>query len=776
MPTPLQSNSASLDAASLGVAFTTANVSAGSKIIALVNTSNAGGLPTISSVTATGGNTLVKVGGDAAGTVSRTAIYACDAEGTGGTTMVGTKPTITVNLSAAGGLSFVVQEVPGCLPGNTTAMVDGTAGTLTGTAATTGSPTYSDTVSLQYKVAVYGDAGNGVSVGVPASGWTADAKNINASAISNCLVQYRNSTGGTDADGYTTADTGGWSIVEVAFKLAGGASPVFAARPGTTWMRRFKHRQVLPQVATAVAATVTGPPVYPMGHPVQARQLPQRGGSTSTRRGPYGQTGPAVRQWVIPVRGQPQVPFLKGRAVSRTGIFQGTGSVFRAAYRPVRGQPAVPFLKGRGTARTGTLGVTGPAVRVWNSPVQARRLPQRGGSVVSRTGPLGVTGPAVRIWHSPVQARPQYPVHGGTVIARDGTFTASAPAVRVLHSPVQARQLPQRAGHASRTAGVFQGTGPVFRAAYSPVRAQAAARPGGSVNRRYGTYTQVIIGAGPPVYPLGHPVQARQLPRRGGSASNRNGLFAGTGPSARQWNSPFRAAQPLPPHGRIYSRAGTYTGVFTGFGPPVYPLGHPVQARRLPQRGGSVTRRTGSYAGTGPAVRQLASPVRSAQPLPMRGRVVKAAGTYAGTGPRVRQWNTPFGVGRQQPPPPTRGRTAFQRGPAGTTGPPVVALRRPVQARRLPFRGGSTADRSGVFVPPPPFLKGHVTTSVTGSVNAGSVTGKVMSPPGIYPETYGDVYEQQEGFISGSKGSSSVTDPRDGTVKVTGAATSTEVS
>jgi hypothetical protein len=43
------------------------------------------------------------------------------------------------------------------------------------------------------------------------------------------------------------------------------------ARPGKTWLRRFHHQQQQPPVSVITAA-VSGPPVYPLGHPIQAKQ------------------------------------------------------------------------------------------------------------------------------------------------------------------------------------------------------------------------------------------------------------------------------------------------------------------------------------------------------------------------------------------------------------------------------------------------------------------------------------------------------------------------
>ena len=213
----LQSASASADGTTVSATFTTANVQSGNKIIACV--SGSGGTGTISSVKDGAGNTWTQIAASQTGTNPRAAIYALDVPAGD----VGTKPTLTVTWSAAIGTSILIQEVSGLLSGNTSAMADGTAGTKVGSTSSTGSPTYSSTASNEYLIACYGDIGNGVTVST-AAGWTADAHNVNADTSSNCMVQYKNSTNGSETNGYTGADGGGWAIVEIAFKLPGGGA------------------------------------------------------------------------------------------------------------------------------------------------------------------------------------------------------------------------------------------------------------------------------------------------------------------------------------------------------------------------------------------------------------------------------------------------------------------------------------------------------------------------------------------------------------------------
>jgi hypothetical protein len=244
----LQSASASTAATTVSATFSTANVQAGTKIIAIVSV-GATSAPAVTSVKDAALNTWTQVG-NANQANGRVYIFALDTPAGD----VGTKPTLTATAAGTAGLGIVIQEVSGLASGNTTAMCDGTAGTLTGTASSTGSPSYSSAAAGEYLLSAYGDFGTGNTV-VPAGGWTPDAHNVNASTNSCCLAQYKSSTGGAETDGFTSADGGGWAVAEIAFKLAGaGGAQAAPAAPG---------------------------------HPVRARQLPARGGTVTRRAGTF---------------------------------------------------------------------------------------------------------------------------------------------------------------------------------------------------------------------------------------------------------------------------------------------------------------------------------------------------------------------------------------------------------------------------------------------------------------------------------------------------------
>jgi hypothetical protein len=211
--------------------FTTANLSAGSKLICAV-ASDASSAQTITSVKDGAGNTMTSLASvtlsDGTGIV---ALLAMDTPAGD----VGTKPTITLTTGQSGSASMLVQEVSGLLAGNTTAMIDGTAGTAAGSASgTTTNPTYSSNASNEYLIVIYGDAGNGITWTAPSSPWTGDANGINTSFNNDVEIAYRNSTGTNETGQYSINGGVDYGIVLVAFKLPGGpVGPPLVPLPGS---------------------------------------------------------------------------------------------------------------------------------------------------------------------------------------------------------------------------------------------------------------------------------------------------------------------------------------------------------------------------------------------------------------------------------------------------------------------------------------------------------------------------------------------------------------
>jgi len=194
------------------------NASSSSKIIAVVG-SDWSDTPTSVKDVATNSWTLL---GSAASTTNGSVwLYGLDVP----TGDIGIAPVITALFPSSNGQSIVIQEVSGLLAGNTSAMLDGSPASLTGTAGTTGSPSYSSTASNEYLLCMYADKGGAVTV-TAASGYTLDAHN--QANFSDASAEYKNSTNGSESSGFGGAFTTGWTVMTVAFKLAavaGGATP-----------------------------------------------------------------------------------------------------------------------------------------------------------------------------------------------------------------------------------------------------------------------------------------------------------------------------------------------------------------------------------------------------------------------------------------------------------------------------------------------------------------------------------------------------------------------
>lgn len=567
---------------SFGVAYSTANLSAGTKLIAAVSVS-AGGGGTTSTVKDGAGNSFTKLLAQATGAVAETSLWAIDVPAGD----VGSKPTITATISSGNGVfGIVVQEVSGLATGSTlAAMIDGTPGGVAGNNNTGSgsSPTYSSTAANEYMVALYGDDGGPLTWTKPAA-LTADPSSVNSNSNTDTAIAYGNSTGGAETATWSLTGTATpWATILAAFKLAPASGGTVApARPGQTWLRRFHHRQQLLLPAAVAAGVTSGPPVYPLGHPVQARQLPQRGGSIIIRTGVFGQTGPPVRNPSAPVKAQPAVPFLKGRISSRSGLFAGTGAAVIPPRKPVasvsRGLPQ----RGRIIARAGAYGNLGPPLTPPRVPVTIHRALPPAGHAVSHAGTLGVLGPPVRQPHGPVRIVPQPPPRG-RILARAGTFTStvitSGPTVYPWRGPVRTRPQPPPRGRIVKAAGTFSGTGPAVKPPQQPV--SAARRP---------------------------------LPSRGRTASLR-GPYGQAGPPVVRPRSPVRG-QPQKPllTGRVTRRAGTYTSVAPPPAVTVNAASAPAVTAQDTSASAVQPRSASSAAVTGPAGSARAAPRTGSTP------------------------------------------------------------------------------------------------------------------------------------------------------------------
>jgi hypothetical protein len=175
----------------------TTNLTAGSKLIAVCGAQDSGF--TTTSVKDGAGNSFTKLASQGmGGTRGELSVWAIDTPSGD----VGTKPVIT--MTASGGTNSVVeiQEVTGLVVGNTTAMLDGTPGTSSGTLGHSGSttnPTYASTSAGEYLFTALGVGGN--VYGSPPVNLTGDPNNVLDGSTGDVQVgiAYGNSTGGTES-------------------------------------------------------------------------------------------------------------------------------------------------------------------------------------------------------------------------------------------------------------------------------------------------------------------------------------------------------------------------------------------------------------------------------------------------------------------------------------------------------------------------------------------------------------------------------------------------
>lgn len=198
-------------ASSIAKAFTTANLTDGTKILAAVSAFAA----STTSVHDGASNALVSMGAATVGNC-HLSLWAMDTPAGD----VGIKPTITASAPGAGAIGIVIQEIGGLLAGNTTAILDGTAAAATGTSSTPATPAYASAAAGEYLVSVYGDPETNTTTWTPpGSPWATDPGQ-NGTFITSVGISYKDSTGGTESDGYTINNSESWAILMVAFQLA----------------------------------------------------------------------------------------------------------------------------------------------------------------------------------------------------------------------------------------------------------------------------------------------------------------------------------------------------------------------------------------------------------------------------------------------------------------------------------------------------------------------------------------------------------------------------
>lgn len=249
----IQSAFAGSSASTVSATYGTA-LSSGTKLIAVTG-SDGGDAVLVSSVKDGAGNAMTQLAvmNQAGNGNAQVQLWAMDTPAGD----VGATPTITATWASSIDGSLLIQEVSGLLAGNTTAMIDGTAGTSNGSGGgNTTSPAYSSTAANEYLVACFSDNAFTDTVTDPSSPWTSDASNPAGAGVVHAHLSYKNSSNGAESGAVFNYSNAGAHYAElmVAFKLAAGVSHTDTAAltvtPGRTDTQVHGHN---PAAALTVA-------------------------------------------------------------------------------------------------------------------------------------------------------------------------------------------------------------------------------------------------------------------------------------------------------------------------------------------------------------------------------------------------------------------------------------------------------------------------------------------------------------------------------------------
>lgn len=255
-------NTAGTPATTNTTTYTTANITSGSKIIAVAASDSAGATTSGCTVGGTAMTKVAEISGATGGDVD-VSLWALDAPAG----VVGTKPSVVITWNTSTNSSILAQEVSGLLAGNTSAMWDGTPATLQATTVLGGQsqPAYTSTAANEYLVAVFGDNGGPETYTVP-SGYTGDTNGVNGNSFDDLTVAYKNSANGAETGTWTFTGTAtGAGYIVVAFKIAAVAAVSGTAPLHLVVARRNTARSVVQfiPVETTNPASVPGTPRPP---------------------------------------------------------------------------------------------------------------------------------------------------------------------------------------------------------------------------------------------------------------------------------------------------------------------------------------------------------------------------------------------------------------------------------------------------------------------------------------------------------------------------------
>jgi hypothetical protein len=234
----LQSNGSFSDTWATSTALSyTANASSGSKLVAYTMVF---GSVTVTAVEDAALNAMTKLASAApagSATNGEFAIWAMDTPAGDAGIKPALLPVFSTGTTSA--LSMVIEEVAGLLPGNTSAMLDGTIVSSNGTISANGSVAcgaYSSAAAGEFLVAAAADDESSAiaTYGIPTGSttYTRDAHAQNATNSTDNVPAYGSSAGGAETASFGVTLSGTnvhWVTLFGAFKLGSSTTPVSSA-------------------------------------------------------------------------------------------------------------------------------------------------------------------------------------------------------------------------------------------------------------------------------------------------------------------------------------------------------------------------------------------------------------------------------------------------------------------------------------------------------------------------------------------------------------------
>jgi hypothetical protein len=373
----------------------------------------------------------------------------------------------------------------------------------------------------------------------------------------------------------------GYTALAVTLKAVAAAAPSGPARPGRTWLRRFRHRQVLPPPPAPAAAPVTA--TAPLIRPAITSRAAARARTGPSGRPGGGIAGPPPAAAVTPVPPRPFISRPPAPARARTGPSGRPAAGVASAIvtplgSPARPRPFVFRSPAPARARTGPAGTPGDGIAsgvvtpLGSRPSPAPRpviqhLPPRRAVTGPRTCGAGIASGVVTPRGTPGPAwRPQ-PRRPGP--ARGLWHGAAGPAAVIPPAAQPYQRPPAQARRPAPARAVWHGNaGPANAAPVTTTTPRPPAQPRSPAPRRavwHGNASRVITPLGTPARRPGPVITSKPRAR---------GLWHGnTGPPPPPPSAPPPRWRPLPSRrGPQRARTGGVRGLANA-APPVVTYG-----------------------------------------------------------------------------------------------------------------------------------------------------------------------------------------------------------